>query len=314
MLLTAALAAAFTAVVGRNDGSPLCALITGVTSARPWRPVVFLTAVTALIPLLGVVPVADTYRKLLGDGGTDHLAVVLVATMMTLAAAAVIRAPTSVTLAVVGAATGARLAGGDADWPLVLRVLALAALGPMLAGACARVARVVLGGLHPRHAGRWIEAARRSGFVSAGLAYALNDGQKLFAVWAVTLAGISDGDTCGRAVPYLVGAGAAAAFALGTWAGLRPSGRALRGGVVPPKPYQVVNVLWATALAVAAGSLAGAPVSMTQATVGAQVGSVPGAEWRRVRWNAVGRIAAAWAWTLPVSLLCGLGGALLIGN
>ncbi|WP_257210816.1 hypothetical protein [Actinomyces ruminis] len=44
------------------------------------------------------------------------------------------------------------------------------------------------------------------------------------------------------------------------------------------------------------------------------MGSVPGAQWRRLRWNAVGRIAAAWAWTLPVSLLCGTGAAMMLSR
>lgn len=311
MLITAALVLAFTAIVGRNDGAPLCALSLSNAPGRPWHPVAFLTAVTALVPLAGVAPVADTYRRLLGEGHARELGAILLAAIVTLAAAVVVRVPTSVTLALVGAATGARVVCGDADWRLVARVLALAALAPVLAGVCARTLLTVAARIQLPHAHRWVEYARAGGFICACGAYALNDGQKLAVVWTTALADFSGGTPSSSC---LVAAGSGLAFAAGAGLGLGPAGRAWRVGVFAPKPYQVSNVLLATTLAVAVGAALGAPVSMTQATVGALMGSVPGAQWRRLRWNAVGRIAAAWAWTLPVSLLCGAATAMLLSH
>lgn len=314
MLPTVVLVLAFTAVVGRNDGAPLCALSLSSAPGLPWRAVAFLTAVTALVPLAGVAPVADTYRRLLGEGHAQELGAVLLAAIVTLAAAVVVRVPTSVTLALVGAATGARLAGGDADWSLVARVLALAALAPVLAGLCARALLAVAARIRLQHARRWIEYTRTGGFICACVAYALNDGQKLAVVWTIALTDFQSGLGGSPALSCLVAAGSGLAFAAGAGLGLAPAGRAWRVGVFAPKPYQVSNVLLATTLAVAVGAALGAPVSMTQANVGALMGSVPGAQWRRLRWNAVGRIAAAWVWTLPVSLLCGAATAMLLSH
>lgn len=314
MLLTAALVLAFTVVVGRNDGAPLCALNIGANPERPWGPVAILAAVTALVPLAGTAPVAGTYRELLGGGGVRELGTVLLAAIVTLGAAAVVRVPTSVTLALVGAATGVRLAGGGANWPLVARVLALAALAPMLAGLCARALLAVLARLRLPDAHRWMGYARSGGFICVCAAYGLNDGQKLFVVWMTALGQPVGGPGGGPALRLMAAVGSGLAFAIGARLGLRAAGRAWRVGVFAPKPYQVSNVLVATALAVTVGAILGAPVSMTQATVGALMGSVPGVQWRRLRWNAVGRIAAAWAWTLPVSLLCGAGAAILLGH
>ncbi|SDM60301.1 inorganic phosphate transporter [Actinomyces ruminicola] len=216
MLLTAALVLAFTAVVGRNDGAPLCSLSIGATRKRPWRLIALLTAATVTVPLVGITPVADTYRQLLGGGGARELGVVLLAAIVTLAAAAVVRVPTSVTLALVGAATGTRLAGGDADWPLVIRVLVLAALAPLLAGLCARALLAVLERIRLPHADRWVGCARSGGFICVCAAYACNDGQKLFVVWTTAFAGSLGGPEGVVALRCVVALGSGLAFAAGT--------------------------------------------------------------------------------------------------
>ncbi|PHP52048.1 inorganic phosphate transporter [Actinomyces ruminis] len=244
MLVTAALVLAFTAVVGRNDGAPLCALSLSNAPGHPWRPVAFLTAVTALVPLAGVLPVADTYRRLLGEGHAQELGTVLLAAIVTLAAAVVVRVPTSVTLALVGAATGARLVGGDADWRLVARVLVLAGLAPVLAGVCARAMLTVAARIRLPHARRWVEYARTGGFICACGAYALNDGQKLAVVWTTALTDSPSGSGGTPVLPCLVAAGSGLAFAAGAGLGLGPAGRAWRVGVFAPKPTRSPTCCW----------------------------------------------------------------------
>lgn len=311
----AVLAAVFVIVVGRNDGSPLVSLPSRATAGTAWPFVAVLSLSVIAMPALGVDQVARTMNSLFPVGADKSAtsvmsAVMLAATILTLVLSGVARVPTSVTLALIGASTGMRMGGGAPDWGAVSRVLVLAASAPVAAWVVASASRAVLVRATMPHAGRHVRRATSVAFVVMAAAYGANDGQKLLAVAAQT-AGIevsAAGTTPWIAMVLL------ALFALGTSIGLRSSFRTLRGGVLFPRPHQVLSTVWATGLTVFVGAMLGAPMSMTQSVTGALVGSCPGPQWRRIRWNQVARVAAAWVWTLPVSALLGAGLAWIAGE
>lgn len=303
-VLTILLAVTFAVLVGRNDGSPLVALAIRPLSSGQWWPPLVLVIATVAVPALGLHAVAETLREMFAAAaGTSGLglAVLLLATIATLALSTMLGVPTSITLALVGASAGAQLALGASAGGRIGRVLLLAALGPivaaLLAFAVTRVQRVASG----RNLERNIRWQYGLGFVATAIAYGANDGQKLLAVFAL-LWGVSAG--VGATDPRVVVL-VAVCFAIGMVWGLRRSARGLRQGVLHPKPYQVASTLWASAIAVLLGSLLAAPVSMTQSITGGLIGSAPPQEWRRVRWEQSRRVLLAWLWTLPAAGVAG---------
>lgn len=300
------LALAFAVLVGRNDGAPLTALTLRPARGRVgWVGAVLVVAILA-VPAIWTPRVALTLHEFLvdvQDAMAFGLAAVLLATLCTVGLSVRLGIPTSVTLALVGAASGARLVAGDVDLGHVLRVLALAAAAPVAATLVALGLSALW--VHTTWGHRLrstLGVQRVLGHVALSLAYGANDGQKLLAVAAAVLA-----TDVGRAaaMPWVLSV-TAACFSLGLALGLRGSSRDLRSGVVHPKPYQVVLTQWSSSLAVLGGAGAGAPVSMTQSLVGALCGSAPPGEWRRIRWDAARRVGLAWLWTLPLSALLGL--------
>jgi inorganic phosphate transporter, PiT family len=302
--LTVALAVIFAVLVGRNDGAPLVALAIRSLHRRSWWTPVVLVAVTVIVPAAGYHAVAGTLADMFtASAGTSGmgLAVLLIATIATLLVSTIAGIPTSITLALVGASAGAQLTYGTFDTHRVLRVLVLAAAGPvvawLLALAVTRLVRLSRG----RSLARTVRRQQITGFVAAAIAYGSNDGQKLLAVFAV-MSGV--GVSAAAFDPTVMGL-VILCFGTGTMLGLHRSSKGLRQGVLLPKPYQVASTLWAGASAVLIGSALAAPMSMTQSVTGALIGSTPPREWRRVRWEQSRRIVLAWLWTLPVAAVGG---------
>ncbi len=302
--LTIALALAFAVLVGRNDGSPLVALAIRAMDRHAWLPPLVLATATVTIPLLGWSAVADTLAGMFttAAGSTaSGLAVLLLATIITLLISTASGIPTSITLAIVGATAGAQFALGAFESGRIVRVLVLAAAGPLVALLIALVLTRIVTATRGRHLERTIRWQRSAGLLATAVAYGANDGQKLLAVFAVMF-GVS---AAGGARDWRIIALVFVCFVAGTVWGMRRSVRALRQGVLHPKPYQVASTLWASAAAVLIGSALAAPVSMTQSITGGLIGSTSPHEWRRVRWEQGQRVLIAWLWTLPVAAIGG---------
>lgn len=299
-LITLGLAAAFAVMVGRNDGAPLLALALRALHQRPWWPLTALVIAIIGVPLAGFDAVAETLEELLrhaARGTTTGLPVLLAATIGTLALSSAVGIPTSITLALVGASAGAQFAAGQFDLAPVLRVLGLAALGPVVACLLALVVTQILSATHGRRLDRLIRLHQAAAFVVNALAYGANDAQKVLAVFAVAL---SVTVPSGARFAWLAIA-ISLCFVAGALLGLRASSRRLRQGVLHPRAYQVATTLWSSSVAVLIGAALAAPMSMTQAVTGALVGSTPPGQWRRVRWDQSRKICLAWAWTLPAA-------------
>lgn len=302
--LTIALAIVFAMLVGRNDGAPLVALVIRPLHRLSWWPPVVLIATVVLVPMCGVDGVARTLSSVFltsaGQSGPG-LAVLLIATIATLLISTATGIPTSITLALVGASTGAQVADGLLQSDRIVRVLVLAAAGPVAAWLLALAVNrllVVPRGPSLERLVRWQQTA---GFAATAVAYGANDGQKLLAVFAVMFGvGVEHGALDLRVTGLVI-----VCFTAGTMLGLRRSAKALRQGVLHPKPYQVASTLWSSSAAVLIGSALAAPMSMTQAVTGSLIGSVPLRQWRRVRWEQSRRVVLAWLWTLPVAAIAG---------
>ncbi len=298
------LALIFAVIVGRNDGSPLVALAVRSSHRAAWWPPAVLVASVITLPALGLSAVAATLGAMFADAASNSsagLAVLLSATIVTLLISTATGIPTSITLALVGASTGVQFTQGAVDLDRLLRVLGLAAAGPVAAWLIALLITHLITLARGPQLERRVRLNQTLAFTATAVAYGSNDAQKLLAVFAVLFGlGISEGAIDARVITLT-----SVSFSAGVLWGLRRSSHSLRRGVLHPKPYQVASTLWASASAVLIGSALGTPMSMTQSVTGALVGSTPPREWRRVRWEQSRRVALAWLWTLPVAAVLG---------
>lgn len=312
LLAVGAVAAVFALVNGVNDGSTLVASGLKVPVIRPLVAAALLAAAAALVPLAVGTAVAQTFAGRLvafdSDGAPIAVLGVVGATVVVIMLARR-GLPTSLTLAVIGGLTGAGLAAGLAvSWTTVAVVLALAGLAPMVGG--------VLAFLVLRSAGRAVGLGSRAavvrrlhvaGFALQCVAYGANDGQKMLAVFAVAL-GVGLGREPGELWVY---ASVFVLFLAGALAGLRRFSVTVSSGVLASRPIHSVSATISASLAVLTASLAGSPVSMTQALTGGLIGSGMSESAYRIRWHLARSIAVAWIVTLPAALFGGYGLGLL---
>lgn len=307
-LLVLLLAVVFCFVTGVNDGGAL--LAPGLRLPR--RSVVTSGALLVLcvvgVPMLGGTAVARAMHEgLVPDPvhGPDALVIGFVTATVVVLVMARSGAPTSLTLAVVGGVVGAGIGtGAGVDTVLVVRVLLLGLLAPVVGAATA----ALLAGTW-----RWVRVASYERAVSRGhwaafllqsLAYGANDGQKMLVLFFVA-AGTAAGTSWWA---YLVVAGT---FALGAAAGVRRMSSTIGTGVLAASPVHTVTAELSAGVVVIGCALAGVPVSMTQSVTGGLVGAGLHEGLRRLRWQVAGRLAAAWALTLPSTFVLGLGVGLL---
>jgi inorganic phosphate transporter, PiT family len=303
------IAGGFALVNGINDGGVLIANSLKVPSLRVVPAALGLTLAVAVVPLVLGTRVADTLGHRLvdleGTGGHRALAAAVTAAVVVVLLLARLGLPTSLTLATIGGITGSGLGGGRAvSWAVVLTVLVLAAIAPLvgagLAFGATRVARRVTS---PVAVGWMLSHAHRAAFSWQCVAYGANDGQKMLAVATIAL-----GATGQTFPPGMVLLGLGAFFLLGTGLGVRRMAGTMGAGVLATRPTHVVTAEVAAGAAVLGTGFLGTPVSMTQAVTGALVGGGVSEGPRRVRWQLVARIGAAWMFTLPAALV---GGAVL---
>ncbi|MEX0658652.1 MAG: inorganic phosphate transporter [Egibacteraceae bacterium] len=318
LLLGAALG--FAVVNGMNDGGALVGAGLKVGGLPPAVAAGMLALALVVAPLVVGTQVAATLvHRLVSFSDVGGLVAGRTALLVAVGTAVVVVAvlsrrglPTSLTLALVGAITGAGIGGGlSVSLPTLGLVLGAGLAAPVV-GALGGFALSRAGGLLPvtGRLSRRIRYAHVGAFSMQCLAYAGNDGQKMVAVLVVAT-GATDGIDV--SVPELLAL--AALFTGGLVAGLRPAAGMLSAEIIPVRPPDAVAAEISSAGAVLASAALGAPVSMTQSVAAALVGAGMSHGPRRVRWRAAGRLGLAWLFTLPVSaLLAGVltrGGALL---
>jgi PiT family inorganic phosphate transporter len=103
-------------------------------------------------------------------------------------------------------------------------------------------------------------------------------------------------------IPLWVKLAAASSIALGTYIGgwriIRTLGDEVTGRVEAPQGFSAES---SSAGVILASSYYGFPLSTTQVTSGAVIGSGIGKRLAEVRWNLAGRMAMAWLVTLPAA-------------
>jgi inorganic phosphate transporter, PiT family len=296
------LGAALILIIGRNDGTPLIAIAMRGLPVSHWWIVFSVVALLPLAPLLGIYLVAESlYEVFPGGPGNDTIVVgILLATILTIIASIFLRAPNSITLALVGGATGASLGAGVVpNWSHISFVLIIAGVAPIL--GCLVASTVPYRIVQPVNPGMnkiiSMGKMRWPALIAIIMSYSLNDGQKLIFIIAISLT-IPISDIAGSLTANGV---ALALFLIGMLSGVRSSMSLLAHGVLRTTPLSAVWAQVSTSITLVGGSLIGAPMSMTQTLQGSLLGSGLKRGTKVIRWRSVVRIVMAWVWTLPVS-------------
>ncbi len=218
--------------------------------------------------------------------------------------------PSSSSHALIGGVVGATLAalGTSAinGTAIVQKVLVPSVLAPAIAGGVAILSIRLAARLTARTPREGAERGFRRGQVASAcmisLAHGTNDAQKTMGI--ITLALVAHGTIDQEAgVPLWVILSAALAIGAGTYMGgwriIRTLGTRLTD-ITPPQGFSSDT---SAATVILTASHFGFPLSTTHVASGAIMGSGIGARGARVRWRVAGRMAVAWAITLPASAL-----------
>src|SRR3954452_3912169 len=218
--------------------------------------------------------------------------------------------PSSSSHALIGGMIGAAIAAvgtsaveGDG---VLSKVIVPALIAPVLAGVVALTATVIVYRLIRRFVAeraergfRWAQVGSSS---MVALAHGTNDAQKTMGV--ICLALIANGNLAGGdafTVPKWVVFSCGLAIALGTYTGGWRIIKTLGTKVTEVRAPQGFSSEEVAATVILASSHFGYPLSTTQVVSGAVTGSGVGRPGARVNWGIAGRIAAAWALTLPAA-------------
>ncbi|KTR95065.1 phosphate transporter [Microbacterium testaceum] len=224
--------------------------------------------------------------------------------------------PSSSTHALFGGLIGAAVIGVGiqaVEWGGVLSKIVLPALlSPFIAGIVAlcatflvyRITRMatVAGSSRAFRHGQTISASLVS------LAHGTNDAQKTMGVITLTLI-VAGAQEAGTSPQLWVILCAGLAIALGTYLGGWRIMRTVGKRITDVKPPQGFAAETSAASTILISSTLGFPLSTTQVTSGAVIGSGLGKRLASVRWNVVTRIAFAWVVTLPAAAIVGGGAA-----
>lgn len=315
-----AVALAFVWVTGVNDGAALLGLSGRYPRSSGPLPVVLVLVPLVLVPQW-TVAVARTFTEGLTDLGDRRgaLAFLLGVSIALAVVAALSRRglPTSLTLAIVGGIGGAGLGMGlEVSWRGLALVLAVGAAAP-LAGTCVGYALGLASRRVPSFTGMpgAVRTAHVLAYSAQCAAYAANDGQKMLAVVSVARHVVSTRrlGAVGPVQPTpVVLIAIAVVFCAGALSAVHRVGERLGRGLVLARPLHVVSTEAAAAASVAASSIAGAPVSMTQSVTAGVVGVAASEGAARVRWQNVLGVGAAWVFTLPLAFAGGVLGGLAV--
>jgi inorganic phosphate transporter, PiT family len=303
-----ALPCIFGVVAGFNDGGSLLASFTSGRVISP-RSAALLLLVVPLGPLVVGTAVAETIGRSIIDlpslGPITFIGVVGVAIVVVLISWG-LRAPTSMTLALVGSMVGWALAAGvEVRWAGVSRVVIGIPLsvfgGGLLALLLYRSVRGLLGGQSHRQmlllARLQIASAAFQAF-----AYGANDMAKTIGLVAVArvLSDPRSQISFHDALPLGL---AFASFACGAVIGGWRLARRVGFGIYRVRPVQAMAEQLAAGAMVAALAVGGAPVSSTQTINGALIGVGAAVRASAIRWGVVREMVASWFVTLPLALL-----------
>ncbi|MEW2612816.1 inorganic phosphate transporter [Streptomyces sp. NPDC047880] len=220
--------------------------------------------------------------------------------------------PSSSSHALFGGLIGAVWAGAGShgvDFAKVVeKVLVPAVASPVVAGAAALLATHLAYRLTRRAGGDRVTKGFRVGQIASAslvsLAHGTNDAQKTMGVITLTL--ISAGALGHHAGPPLwVVASAALAIGLGTYLGGWRIIRTMGKGLTEIQSPQGFAAETASTTVILASAHLGFALSTTQVAAGGILGAGLGRRLAEVRWGVAGRMAVAWAVTLPAAGLVG---------
>ena len=220
--------------------------------------------------------------------------------------------PSSSSHALFGGLIGATwVAGGTGaiEFTTVMNKIVLpAVLSPLLAALIAVTATYlairVTTRADPGVASRGFKLSQTVSASMVALAHGTNDAQKTMGVITLTL--ITVGLLPAHAAPPLwvitaAGLAIAAGTAMGGWRIIRTLGRRI-SDIETPQGFTAETT--STAVILTSTHL-GLPLSTTQVCTGSILGSAAGRRLASVHWGGAGRIALAWAFTLPAAAVVG---------
>lgn len=297
------LALAFSFASGANDGVTLAATSARSRAMPPLAAIGLLAVAVGSVPLLLGTGVASTVAHgLVSFEHSDGQAVFVDAVASSLAVVLALSRrglPTSLTMALTGAIVGAGIGAGlPTRWATIGAVLASGVAAPVLSLALAfvlaRPVRLLLGAGSRRR--RRARLAQRAAFLVQCVAYGANDAEKLPALLA-----IAAGPMAGGAVQASAGGQAllAVAFAAGALVFVRKTSARVAGQMARVGDDGTLSAVVAATATVLGGSGVRMPLSSTQATTSALLGSSARLEPWSVRWQEVRSIGVAWVTTLP---------------
>jgi PiT family inorganic phosphate transporter len=317
-------ALAFDFTNGFHDTANAMATSIATKALRP-RVAVAISAVLNLVGAFLSVEVAKTISNGLVDDSKITPAVIfggLVGAILWNLVTWLVGLPSSSSHALFGGLIGATwiAAGGDAVnfATVVTKVILPAVASPIIAGAVAATGTYLVYTVTRRAAQRNVRGGFRHGQVISAslvsLAHGANDAQKTMGV--ITLVLITAGTLGAESGPPLwVIFSSGLAIALGTYFGGWRIIRTVGHRLTTIEPQQGFAAETSAATVILASSHLGYPLSTTQVTSGAVVGSGVGKRLSEVRWGVAGRIAIAWLLTLPAAAVIGaLAGRLAISG
>jgi inorganic phosphate transporter, PiT family len=220
--------------------------------------------------------------------------------------------PSSSSHALIGGLLGASVAAAGTDavvgGGVLGKVLIPALLAPLAAFLLAGGAIAILYRLFgQRRPGPVARGFRRAQILSGGLlalAHGANDAQKTMGVIALALIA-GDRLGAGSDPPLWVIFAAAAAIALGTWAGGLRMMRGRGTRVIRMDAAQGFSAQGAGAATTLVATFLGFPISSTHAISGGVMGAGAAKRVSAVRWGVADNIVVAWLLTLPVAAALG---------
>jgi PiT family inorganic phosphate transporter len=309
LIVVVATALAFDFTNGFHDTGNATAASIATGALRP-RVAVGLSACLNVVGAFLSLEVAKTIASGIVDAGAITLTIVfagLLGAILWNLVTWLLGLPSSSSHALIGGMVGATLAGLGASavngTAIIQKVVIPAVLAPVIAGTVAVLAVRTASRIVRRAARDGAERNFRRGQIASAslisLAHGTNDAQKTMGI--ITLALVAHG-TIGEdaGVPHWVVVSAALAIGAGTYMGgwriIRTMGTRLTDIV----PHQGFGSDTSAATVILTSSHFGFPLSTTHVASGAILGSGVG-ERKHVRWSVAGRMAVAWAITLPAA-------------
>jgi PiT family inorganic phosphate transporter len=326
LVTVVATALAFDFTNGFHDTANAMATSIATSALRP-KVAVTISAVLNFVGALLSLSVAATIAKGIVDAQAITLTVVfagLVGGIVWNVLTWFLGIPSSSSHALIGGVIGATVIASGFDAVegvgVVSKVLIPAVLAPLAAVAVATLGTFLVYRISARLSENVRDRGFRFGQIGTAslvsLAHGTNDAQKTMGV--ITLALIANHTIDKNAdVPLWVILSCATAISLGTYLGGWRVIRTLGKGLVEIDPPQGFAAEGTSAAVILASSHLGYPLSTTHVCSGSVVGSGIGKRLAQVRWSLAGRMATAWALTIPAAALVGglaFKGADLIGG